>query len=147
MPVSGRHPVVWTTQRDRRISCVASVITLLILGLTVAGCAEVSEFPAFDRAPTAVDKLPSTFDNVETSQFDADDIRFAGRYKGTDLYLMRQDTGMCIGVSTDGTAAYGCGDIGLEFTHGGGVEAQLVYAPAIATEGWTTIGDNIRVRD
>lgn len=92
--------------------------------------------------------MPSSFDETDTSPYGAGDTRFVGTYRGTDFYLLRNTMKVvCLGVSDGDGGSIACGGPGgpVGWTNEE-LEAELLVAPVVPKSGWTTLGDNVRVR-
>ncbi|CAN5309260.1 hypothetical protein BH10ACT7_BH10ACT7_31390 [soil metagenome] len=120
------------------------------LALALTSCAVGSPYPAFDRAATEEDQLPSVFYQSEFDGYNSSFAnRFAGTYDGRDYYLIKTEAegNVCLAVDAGEDSVIACGGAPGVTASGPGYTAQLAPAPLEEREGWTIVGDNIRVLD
>ncbi|PRY69151.1 hypothetical protein B0I08_103358 [Glaciihabitans tibetensis] len=139
-----------------------AVVTVLavVCGMSLSACIgpggysvfdDQAGYPAFAEEQSAADVLPPDFDELDLAQFDPDTSRYSGSYNDADYFLIRmtEDTGggHCLAVAAGINSSIVCGGDMATLSYDGGVEAQLMPAPAISADGWTSISDNVRVRE
>jgi len=119
----------------------------VVAAVALTGCIQTG-FSDLDRAATEADVLPEGLPEYAVADFDLDSLRLVGELDGLRLYLAEgKDVPVCLlaypnseeWVSTCGSEM---GTIG-----GPGYEVQVVSDPFPSKDGWTSVGQNIRVRD
>lgn len=128
-----------------RRALLMSGVVLAALGLT--GCVPTG-FSDLEREATDADAVPAGLPDYALEGFDVDTLRLVGEVDGQQLYLAKGiNYPICLliypGPEDWNTT---CGSE-MTATTIGSFEVQVVSDPFPSKDGWTSVGQNIRVRD
>jgi len=119
----------------------------VVAAVALTGCIQTG-FSDLDRAATEADVLPAELPEYAVEDFDLDSLRLVGELDKRQLYLARgHDYPVCVLIypgPEDWSST--CGSEMLTTTIGS-YEVQVVSDPFPSKDGWTSVGQNIRVRD
>jgi hypothetical protein len=135
---------------------IGLAVLAMVCGASLTGCITATSdpsngYPIFEREQTAEDHLPDSFDELSLEEYDLESSRYSGSHEDVDYYLIRMNdsnerTGFCLAIAAEVNPMIGCGGSGGGSIGGSGVRtAEFMPEPAVSTEGWVSVSDNVRV--